>query len=76
MDKVEEQFILLHTTLQARYLQLMNGLALVAEMQAANLQAIVSAVLYLSLYSLPLSATPSLILPRPLLYLPFPLPCT
>ena len=44
MEKVEQQFILLHTMLQARCLQLMNSLALAAETQAADLQAIVSAV--------------------------------
>ena len=44
MGQVEQQFILLHTALQSRCLQLMNSLALAAEAQATDLQTIVSVV--------------------------------
>lgn len=42
MGQVEQHFILLHTALQARCLQLLNSLALAAESQATELQTIVS----------------------------------
>ena len=44
MGQVEQQFLLLHTALQARCLQLMNSLAQAAESQAADLQTIVGVV--------------------------------